>query len=335
MTTPDNNASYHHKVYRLSLDTGAVRTGWPVDVDTAVSGFDSGIQNQRGALQFLNGVVYVPYGGYDGDGETYYGSVIGFPVATRRPPPGGTPRRRRAASGDRAPADRRHVDLPRHRQHLGGNNTWGGGEAVIRLAPGPTFSGNTADYSHPATGRRSTTRTPIWAARARSCSTCRRPVPAPGRRRRQGREPLRPEPRQPGRHRRRAAQDAGDRRAGEGRGRRVHDRKRDVRRPAHRERHRLELPERRAEHGGGADHAECHGGCGQDRLVLDENDLASPMVTTTDGTSNAIVWNMDSKLYGWNGDTGAVIVDGTRPRCRRARRSGTRPSTPRDASSRA
>jgi hypothetical protein len=43
-----------------------------------------------------------------------------------------------------------------------------------------------------------------------------------------------------------------------------------------------------------------------------QNDLGSPMVTTTDGTSNAIVWNADDKLYGWNGDTGAVIVDGTK-----------------------
>jgi hypothetical protein len=39
--------------------------------------------------------------------------------------------------------------------------------------------------------------------------------------------------------------------------------------------------------------------------------LASPMVTTTDGTSDAIVWNAGNRLYGWNGDTGAVIVDGT------------------------
>jgi hypothetical protein len=30
-----------------------------------------------------------------------------------------------------------------------------------------------------------------------------------------------------------------------------------------------------------------------------------------DGTSNPIVWNADNKLYAWNGDTGAVIVDGT------------------------
>jgi hypothetical protein len=42
-----------------------------------------------------------------------------------------------------------------------------------------------------------------------------------------------------------------------------------------------------------------------------QGDLASPMVTTTDGTSNPIVWDADNALYGWNGDTGAVIVDGS------------------------
>jgi hypothetical protein len=42
-----------------------------------------------------------------------------------------------------------------------------------------------------------------------------------------------------------------------------------------------------------------------------QNDLGSPMVTTTDGRSNPIVWNADNALYAWDGDTGAVIVDGT------------------------
>ena len=43
-----------------------------------------------------------------------------------------------------------------------------------------------------------------------------------------------------------------------------------------------------------------------------EGGLGSPMVTTTDGTSNPIVWSASNALYGWNGDTGAVIVDGTK-----------------------
>jgi hypothetical protein len=35
------------------------------------------------------------------------------------------------------------------------------------------------------------------------------------------------------------------------------------------------------------------------------------MVTTTDGKSDPIVWNASNALYGWNGDTGAIIVNGT------------------------
>jgi hypothetical protein len=38
--------------------------------------------------------------------------------------------------------------------------------------------------------------------------------------------------------------------------------------------------------------------------------LGSPMITTTDGTSNPIVWDASNALYGWTGDTGAVIVTG-------------------------
>ncbi len=40
----------------------------------------------------------------------------------------------------------------------------------------------------------------------------------------------------------------------------------------------------------------------------------SPMVTTTDGTSDAIVWSMgaesDDLLHGFDGDTGAVVFNG-------------------------
>jgi hypothetical protein len=43
-----------------------------------------------------------------------------------------------------------------------------------------------------------------------------------------------------------------------------------------------------------------------------ENGLGSPMVTTTDGTSNAIVWAADNHLWGYDGDTGAKILDGTK-----------------------
>src|SRR5262249_52419537 len=61
MTTTDADATHHHKIHAVSLEDGAERSGWPVDVDTAVPGFKSNYQSQRGALQLLNGVLYVPY----------------------------------------------------------------------------------------------------------------------------------------------------------------------------------------------------------------------------------------------------------------------------------
>ncbi|HEX3344509.1 MAG TPA: hypothetical protein VHS09_08035, partial [Polyangiaceae bacterium] len=150
MTTPDSNASYHHKVHAVNLDTGALVPGWAVDVNTAAAGFDSGIQNQRGALQFLNGVLYVPYGGYNGDGGTYYGSVIGFPVATPQKP---TWWHTKAAKGGiwgpgALPTDGTYL-FPVTGNTSGANNVWGGGEAVIRLTAGPAFSGAAADYFAP------------------------------------------------------------------------------------------------------------------------------------------------------------------------------------------
>jgi hypothetical protein len=39
--------------------------------------------------------------------------------------------------------------------------------------------------------------------------------------------------------------------------------------------------------------------------------LASPMVTTTDGTSNAVVWAANNALWGFDGDTGALLAGAT------------------------
>ena len=156
MTTPDDNATYHHQVYALNLDTGAVLPNWPVDVNTVAAAFsstgafDSGAQNQRGALQFLNGVVYVPYGGYNGDGGNYYGAVIGFPVANpQKPTWWHTTALKGGVWGPGAlPTDGTYL-FPVTGNTSGANNVWGGGEAVLRLTAGPAFSGKSADYFAP------------------------------------------------------------------------------------------------------------------------------------------------------------------------------------------
>src|SRR5258708_26062642 len=73
----------HHRVFALSLDDGSIRTGWPVDLGTAITGaipFTPAPQNQRGGLTLLDGRVYVPFGGHNGDCATYHGWVVAVPV---------------------------------------------------------------------------------------------------------------------------------------------------------------------------------------------------------------------------------------------------------------
>jgi hypothetical protein len=153
MTTPDNK-TFKHQVYAVKLSDGTVLPNWPVDVSAKVQGFTSGWQNQRGALQLVNGILYVPYGGLDGDcpytTPTYYGWVIGFPVATPQTPTGWhTAAYKGGIWGPGSlPTDGTSV-FPVTGNTSGTNGTWGGGEAVIRLAAGPTFSGNKADYYAP------------------------------------------------------------------------------------------------------------------------------------------------------------------------------------------
>src|SRR5436305_2079644 len=71
-----------HFIYSLNVDTGLTNPGsWPVDVNAHAmyNGiiFNSLVQEDRGALAFVNGIVYVPYSGYDGDCGDYHGWVVG------------------------------------------------------------------------------------------------------------------------------------------------------------------------------------------------------------------------------------------------------------------
>lgn len=70
-----------HEVHALAIDDGSSRSGWPVDVSKLKSGslqFSPPPQNQRSALSLVNGTVYVAYGGHVGDCGPYHGWVIGI-----------------------------------------------------------------------------------------------------------------------------------------------------------------------------------------------------------------------------------------------------------------
>jgi hypothetical protein len=72
-----------HEVHALSLDDGKERAGWPVNVSKVTAGnvsFNTTAQNQRGALALVGGTLYVPYGGHNGDCGMYRGWIVAIDI---------------------------------------------------------------------------------------------------------------------------------------------------------------------------------------------------------------------------------------------------------------
>ena len=139
-----------HQIFSLNVDTGATNAGWPVTVSAAVSGFDSDrSQSERGALGFANGVVYVPYGGRFGDCGSYHGRLVGVQISN--PANVMSYATAVARAGAWAPGGVASDGTNLYITTGNGNTaaTWSGAEAVIRLQPGPVFSGSTTDYWAP------------------------------------------------------------------------------------------------------------------------------------------------------------------------------------------
>ena len=137
-----------HQIFSLNVDTGAINTGWPVTVNTAVSGFDSSVQSERAALAILGNTLYVPYGGRFGDCGSYRGRVVG--VQMSNPASVGSYATTSTRSGIWGPggiaSDGTSIFVTTGN---GAGTTWGGQEAIIRLQAGPVFSGSTTDYWAP------------------------------------------------------------------------------------------------------------------------------------------------------------------------------------------
>jgi hypothetical protein len=140
-----------HFIYSLNVDTGVTTPGWPVDVNaTAMYNgiiFNSLVQEDRGALALVNGIVYVPYSGYAGDCGAYHGWVVGVDI--NNPVNVGAWATTAAKGGiwghSGVASDGTNMFV------ITGNTTgtggvWGGGEAIIRLQAGPFWSGMPTDY---------------------------------------------------------------------------------------------------------------------------------------------------------------------------------------------
>lgn len=157
MTTPDGGATKRHLVFALSVDDGTVRPGWPVDVAAALGArgmaFDSTVQNQRGALALSGGTLYVPFGGHLGDCGDFRGRVVAIPIGT----PSAVTAWASAARGGGvwAPSG---VALDGGQVFFATGNTfdaatWSGGEAILRFAAGAPLGPTPADWFAPTNWR--------------------------------------------------------------------------------------------------------------------------------------------------------------------------------------
>jgi outer membrane protein assembly factor BamB len=151
MLRDEKSGAPAHKIFALSAKDGKVLAGWPVDVAAklAKQGFISRNQNQRGALTILDGGLYIPYGGNDGDCAKYYGWVVG--VKLNDPDKVTSWHTSARGGGIWGPAG---ISSDGHALFVATGNTmnarqWGNGEAVIRLDPTLSFSGADKDFFAP------------------------------------------------------------------------------------------------------------------------------------------------------------------------------------------
>jgi outer membrane protein assembly factor BamB len=142
-----------HLVFALSLKDGSVLSGWPIDVEAALKAngkaFNPSVQNQRGALTIVGETVYVPYGGHFGDCGDYRGWVVALSLQPPHTMHSWSTRAR--GGGVWAPggvsSDGRSIYLATG--NTIGARAWSDGEAVIRLGLDLSFSGKPEDFFAP------------------------------------------------------------------------------------------------------------------------------------------------------------------------------------------
>ena len=146
-----------HRLFALSLADGALRPGWPLDVAEAVrmtrQRFDPQVQNQRGALSIFDNMLYVPYGGFFGDCGDYHGWVVGVGLGDKHQIVAWRTRAR--GGGIWAPGGLASdgAALYAATGNTIGAADWSDGEAVLRLAPDLHHSEHSADFFAPANWR--------------------------------------------------------------------------------------------------------------------------------------------------------------------------------------
>jgi hypothetical protein len=160
MTTPDGGTTKKHLIWSLNVDTGAINSGWPVDVEATATyngiTFTAEIQQQRPALAIVGNILYVGYGSMR-DCDLYYGWLVGVPINNPASVTAWAAANPATGHGGAiwgvggVASDGANPFVTTGNTWTDG--TWSGGEAVIRFQPGPIFSGSSSDYWAPTNWR--------------------------------------------------------------------------------------------------------------------------------------------------------------------------------------
>jgi hypothetical protein len=144
-----------HEIFAVSLATGDVVSGWPIVVNTVAKigttqTFQDTATGERGGLTIVNGMLYVPFGGLFGDCATYYGWVVGVDLTnpTKVVPWATT----YSGGGIWAPAgissDGTSLFVATGNTFPPNSNSpWGGGDGVVSFGTGSAFGAMTGYYA--------------------------------------------------------------------------------------------------------------------------------------------------------------------------------------------
>jgi hypothetical protein len=147
-----------HTIYGVSIDDGS--TKWSVDASTLKDSrglqFSPQPQNQRSAVLIVGSIAYVVYGGHSGDCGGYHGWVIGVPLTgqgAKAWATGDTGAGIWAVGGPASDGQSIWVATGNDNSAVLGvtqpMSPWPQSEGILRFDPGPSFTGQQADYFQP------------------------------------------------------------------------------------------------------------------------------------------------------------------------------------------
>ncbi len=144
LVLPAGATTQKHEIFAIDIDTGAPRSGWPVDVGAVAKmgniTFTVGTQGSRGALALLNGTLYAPFGGLYGDCNPYHGWVLAVSISDPTQVKSWATALQGGGVWSMGGVSFDGTDLyVATGNTFGGNNKWGGGDATIRLGTGAAF----------------------------------------------------------------------------------------------------------------------------------------------------------------------------------------------------